>query len=282
MNWKPRYLIYIIIIAICVASILAVVFVQIFKDDSSIGNMPTIENRVGEEEKKRTMQDVQEDFQLLLTNELLKGNYDDTAIEKLDPTQPLVYSYFELNEETENYEMNIHLPIINIQGETIEGFNSNTQNVFVSKAQDILENAAPKTIYTIDYVAHVYENILSIVIKSTLKENSNAQRVIIQTYNYNLETGNKVSIGDVINLKGINKQEANATIKEKIAEANAEAEILKLSGYDVFTRDVNADTYNIDKTSSFFLDKNGTLYILYAYGNKNFTSELDIVELGKE
>ncbi len=280
MKWNPRYILYSIIIAICVASILAVVFVQVFKEDSPIGNIPLTENETPQEEQKRTMQDVKDDFQALLTNELLKGEFDDTTISKIDSTKPLVYSFFELEEETENYEMNIHLPAINIQGDTVKKYNNNTQNVFVSKAQAILENATPKTIYTIDYVAHVYEDIVSIVIKSTLKENNNAQRVIIQTYNYNLKTGANVTIGDMINLLGINKQDANAHIQENILEANREAEVLNLSGYNVFTRDVQSEMYDIDNTSNFFLDRNGTLYILYAYGNKNFTSELDIVELG--
>ena len=280
MKWNPRYILYSLIIAICVASILAVVFVQIFKEDSTIGNLPLTENETLQEEQERTMQDVKDDFQALLTNELLKGELDDMAISKIDPTKSLVYSFFELEEETETYEMDIHLPAINIQGDIIQKYNNNTQNVFVSKAQDILDNATPKTIYTIDYVAHVYEDILSIVIKSTLKENDNAQRVIIQTYNYNLKTGASVTMGDMINVLGINKQDANAHIQEKILEANKEAEVLKLSGYNVFTRDVQSDMYEIDNTNNFFLDRNGTLYILYAYGNKNFTSELDIVELG--
>jgi len=281
MKWKPRYLLYIVIIAICVASLLTVVFIQIFKDDSPIGNVPFIENKVGEEEK-RTMQEVKEDFYAMLTNELIQGTYDDSAIQKSDATKPLVYSFFELEEETENYEMDIHLPVINIQGETARKYNENTQNIFVSKAQSVSEATTQKTIYTVDYVAHIYEDILSVVIKSTLKENAKPQRIIIQTYQYNLKTGTNATIGDMVNLLEINKQEANATIQEKILEENKEAEVLKLSGYDVFTRDSNADMYKIDNTSNFFLDKNGTLYILYAYGNKKETSELDIVELGKE
>lgn len=282
MKWKPRYLLYIVIIAICVASLLTVVFIQIFKEDSHIGNVPFTENGVEEEEPKRSMQDVKEDFYAMLTNEIIKGEYDDGAIAKSDASKPLVYSFFELEEETEYYEMNIHLPVVNIQGEIAQKYNQNTQNVFVNKAQSVMETKTQKTIYTVDYVAHIYGDILSIVIKSTLKENSQAQRIIIQTYNYNLKTGTNATIGDMVNLLGINKQEANATIQEKILAENKEAEVLKLSGYDVFTRDVNDSMYTIDNTNNFFLDKNGTLYILYAYGNRNATSELDIVELGKE
>jgi len=281
MKWKPRYLLYIIIVAICIASILTVVFVQIFKEDSTIVNNSHL-NVAEEEKQEKTMEEVKEEFNAMLTNELLLGTYNDTAISKTDATKPLVYSFYETHEETENYEVDIHLPIVNIQGEVPQKYNANTQNVFVNKANDIFKSAKPKTIYTIDYVAHIYEDILSIVIKSTLKENSNAQRVIIQTYNYNLKTGTTATISDMVNVLSMNKQDANGVIKEKILEANREAEVLKLSGYNVFTRDVNSDMYNIDNTSNFFLDKNGTLYILYAYGNQNFTSELDIVELGNE
>lgn len=280
-KWEPRYLIYIIIIAICIASILTVVFVQIFKDDSSISNTGFNNHNTVEPEPERTMEDVKEDFNALLTNELLKGEFDDSTIAKSDNTKPMVYSFFEKKEETDNYEVNIHLPVINLQGEIPQKYNNNTQDVFISKANDIFENAKPKTIYTIDYVAHVYGNILSMVIKSTLKENTNAQRVIIQTYNYNLKTGTNATITDMVNLLEMNKQDANKLIKEKISEANKEAEALKLSGYNVFTRDINSSMYEIDNTSNFFLSKDGTLYILYAYGNQNFTSELDIVELGK-
>lgn len=35
--------------------------------------------------------------------------------------------------------------------------------------------------------------------------------------------------------------------------------------------------YKIENTSTFFLDKDNYLYIIYAYGNNNFTSEMDII-----
>ena len=37
------------------------------------------------------------------------------------------------------------------------------------------------------------------------------------------------------------------------------------------------DIYKIENTKNFFLGKNKTLYLIYAYGNKNYTSEMDIV-----
>lgn len=49
-------------------------------------------------------------------------------------------------------------------------------------------------------------------------------------------------------------------------------------GYsNIYTRDLNNDMYKIANSKTFFLGENGKLYIIYAYGNQNFTSEMDIV-----
>ena len=38
-----------------------------------------------------------------------------------------------------------------------------------------------------------------------------------------------------------------------------------------------SDIYTVANSENFFLGENGKLYIIYAYGNQNFTSEMDIV-----
>ena len=35
--------------------------------------------------------------------------------------------------------------------------------------------------------------------------------------------------------------------------------------------------YNVENTTEFFLGKDNFLYLIYAYGNDNYTSELDLV-----
>ena len=35
--------------------------------------------------------------------------------------------------------------------------------------------------------------------------------------------------------------------------------------------------YELENTTNFFLDKDNYLYVVYAYGNSNFTSEMDII-----
>lgn len=45
-----------------------------------------------------------------------------------------------------------------------------TQSIFANKASEILNNKyTEKVIYSVDYISYVNDNILSLVIKSTLK-----------------------------------------------------------------------------------------------------------------
>ena len=70
-------------------------------------------------------------------------------------------------------------------------------------------------------------------------------------------------------------------MKEQITE-----EITKLSkqnasfanqGYNVYVRNPNDDMYKLENTPNFFLGKNKTLYLVYAYGNNDYTSETDLI-----
>ena len=38
-----------------------------------------------------------------------------------------------------------------------------------------------------------------------------------------------------------------------------------------------ADIYKIDNTSTFFLTQDGYVYIVYAYGNNDYTTEMDLI-----
>ena len=134
-----------------------------------------------------------------------------------------------------------------------------------------------KVIYSVDYIAYINDNILSLVIKSTLKQGNNPQRVIVQTYNYNLETGEKVQLADVLTKKNIVQTDCQNKINEIVAKAQEEAQVLLQSGYTVYNRNLSDSIYQISNIPTFFLGKNQELYIIFAYGNQNYTSEMDVV-----
>lgn len=52
-----------------------------------------------------------------------------------------------------------------------------------------------------EYVANVQDDILSLMIRSNLKEGVSAQRIIIQTYNYDLRNNKEINLEEVLKIK---------------------------------------------------------------------------------
>ena len=277
---KNMKIIYILIAIFCVLAIIAGIYAQFFVSEEDRNNviMPDFNNEPNDEIKEKTQEEIKTQFTNLFTNTLNLGEYDTSSIQKLDNTKEIIYSAYDIVEQNENYELNIHLPVINIQGEVPTSFNNITQTVFANKASEILSNQnANYTIYTVDYAAYRNGAILSLVIKSTLKEGENPQRVIVQSYNYNMTTGEKVEIADLLTQKNIVQSDCQAKITQVVEKAAQEAQILVQSGYSVYHRDLSSQMYQLANLSTYFLGPNGELYIVFAYGNQNFTSEMDIV-----
>ena len=65
----------------------------------------------------------------------------------------------------------------------------------------MLTNVDEYTIYNLDYIAYTNENILSLAIMGTIKEGDNPQRIIVQTYNYDLETEKDVTVKEILDKK---------------------------------------------------------------------------------
>ena len=184
--------IYILIGVFCVLAIIAGIYAQFFVSDADKNNviMPDFNQEPGEEVREKKQEEIKTQLSSLFTNEVHIEGYDASNVQKLDETKEIVYSAYDIEEQTENYELHVHLPVMNIKGEVPTSFNNITQTVFANKASEILSNQnANKTIYSVDFTAYVNGDILSLAIRSTLKEGNNPQRVIIQTYNYNLFTG---------------------------------------------------------------------------------------------
>ena len=275
---KNPKILYFLIGLFCIFAIIAGIYAQFIDVDHGGLNLSEDQNQNIIQEPSQ--EEIKNDFNNLFTNTLNLGGYDTTGIVKIDNTKDIVYSAFDIDEDTENYEINIHIPVININSELSNTFNQKTQEIFVSKANEVLQsqNNAIKTIYSIDYTAYVNNNILSLVIRSTLKEGTSPQRIIVQTYNYNLNTNKEASLVDLITIKMLNTDEVNAKIREVVTAANREDEALQNMGYNqIYIRDLESDIYTVENAGAYFLGPEGKLYIVYAYGNGEFTSKMDIV-----
>lgn len=275
---KRLKILYISIISICIVAIISAFIIQIVKE-----RHPNEEEKTGNTVEQPELTDdkisaYKEQFNDIFENKVNYLENNAYKISKIKQDQEIVYLGYQNNENKENYyELDVNIPYINIKNETIEEFNKQIQDIFEKKAKDVLNTKNKNIIYTVDYSAYVANNILSVVVRSTLKEGANPQRDIIQTYNYDLISQNKCSIDKMIEIKGITKKDANQKINDEIKTIQKRVEELAKLGYTIYQRDYTSDIYNINNVTDYFMGNDNTLYIIYAYGNQNHTSEMDII-----
>lgn len=279
---KEAKIIYVIISIICVISIIIGVYEQFFNkkdDNTNISTNGKVEEPI-EQIKEKTMEEIKDEFNAIFINGFSSEGKDISDIERINKEKNIVYAAYNIQQENDFFNIDLNIPVINIKGDIPKEFNKITQEVFVKKANEVMENTnvSEKIIYSIDYAAYINGDILSVIIKSSLKQGNNPQRIIVQTYNYNIKTKEKVTLSNIIEQKNIDEQKLKSKIDRALQTVKREEEILTQSGYSVYVRDLNSDVYKLENITNFFLDNDEKLYIIFAYGNQNFTSELDIVK----
>ena len=224
-----------------------------------------------------------EEYQLLVANfdDVFQNHLEeyttDANIRKVNNDQEIVYTYYQKAENKENsYDINLNIPYINIDNETIVAYNEEIKQTYEKKAENTLQTENENIIYTLQYEATIENDILSLIIRANLKEGSRAQRLIIQTFNYDLKNNKEISLAEMIELKQLNQREVQSKIDEEIASEQKRVEDLRSLGYGIFERDSENEMYKIENSQEFFV-KDGNIYIIYAYGNENITSEMDLV-----
>ena len=268
---KRTITIYVVALIVCILAIIVVVGVQILGDDV-INNLFGINKLV-----KRTEQEeasLKANFEKIFDNEF----YDDESyqIKKIEENEKIVYTNYRKEEKTDKYEINVNLPYINIKNKTIQSLNQEISNIFETKAEEILNSTDKNIVYTVKYKAIIENDILSLIIYSDLKQDLSAQRVIIQAFNFNLEDNKELTLEDVLKIYDLDKKEVQNKIDEDIKEEQKKADDLRKLGYNVFSRDVNSEIYNVENVKEYFI-YNNNIYVIFAYGNDDVTSEMDLV-----
>lgn len=268
---KRMKITYIVLICICALAISVAIGTQILGNDvvDNIFGLNKITKRTEEEEAALKV-----NFESLLDNTLLdKGNY---TVQKNNQDKEIIYTEYSKQEKKDNHELDVNLPYINIKNEEVNKFNKEIKNSFEGKAEKVSQNTDENILYTVKYKASIKENILSLIIYSDLKQSSSAQRVIVQTFNYDLSQNKTLTFEDAINEFKLKKNEIQTKINTDIQnEENKSEELIKL-GYNVFSRDTKSDIYKVENISEYFI-YNNNIYVIFAYGNDKMTSEKDIV-----
>ncbi|MFQ9264143.1 MAG: hypothetical protein ACLR44_03470 [Clostridia bacterium] len=269
---KNRIIIYIIIALICIISIVVVIGVQILGNDV-IDNLFGINKITKRSEEEEAV--LKNNFENIFDNSL--ENDEEYQIQKINNNENIIYTSYTKEDKNDNYEINVNLPYINIENKEVKQFNKEIKDTFEGKAEETIKNKNNNNIiYTVKYKAYIENNNLSLIIYSDLKQSTSAQRVIIQTFNYDLKENKENKLEDTLNNYSLKINDVQNKINNDIQKEQKKSEELIKLGYNVFSRDINSDIYKIDNITEYFVYKNN-IYIIFAYGNNKITSEKDIV-----
>lgn len=275
MNSNKNVLLKVIIgVLIFIGVIICAYFIYLhfFTHDNTI--------QVGKLEPKTDEQYItlENEFDKIFTNKLETENYDNSSINKEDSTKEIVYSYIKGQKNSpNNYDFDIHIPYININNENAKKINKEIEE-YKNKCAEILNSKNKNIIYNIDYCAYIDGDVLSLIIRSNLKEGVNAQKLSIKTYNYNLKTNKNVSFREMLKDKEVSEDYAQEKINKKISEEQKRTEDMESLDINIYKRNIQNDIYKVQNVGEYFIH-NGNLYIIFAYGNTETTVEKDIVIL---
>lgn len=266
--------IYTVSIIACIIAIIIVALSAYFGSDELDRLVTTGGSNVTQEDME--YQSLIENFDNIFQNRIEEYNTS-ISIPILDEEQPIVYTYYRTAENKQkSYVLDLNIPFINIDNEEIAKYNEDIKGMFEEKANEILQTEDENIIYSVEYSATLEEDILSVIIKAELKEGSEPQRTIVKTYNYDLKNQQEITLEEIINRKQLNKDDVQNKIEEEIRQEQARVESMKALGYSIFERNLDDEMYKIENTQEFFV-KDGNIYIIYAYGNENLTSEMDLI-----
>lgn len=273
---KKQIIIYIIIVFFCVLAIILAVYVQFYTEINLAELASTTRNGGLAGKTDEESQLLKAEFDKLFINKLENSEEQNNISKKIEDKN-LVFTLIEKKgTKLNSYDIELYIPVININNEIIEKYNKEIESVFISKAKSILESENENIIYTVEYVSNIQNGILSLMIRSNLKEGSSAQRVIIKTYNYDLKNNKEMLLEDVLQRNKIDSSVVQTKISNEIDQEQKKVEDLKKLGYNIYNRDTSNDMYKLEKTKEFYFIED-TLYIMYAYGNETFTSEMDLI-----
>lgn len=262
-------IIYTVSILACIIAVIIVICTGFFENDN-LGNTST------DTSQEIDTQILKVEFNNIFDNKLDIKNTN-IEVKKLENEKDIVFTDYQRKETKENnYDLDLNIPKINVDSDTIKKYNQEISDTFIKKAENILASSNSNSIYTVQYAATIEDDILSLVIHSNLKDGNNAQRVIVLTYNYDLKNNEEISLKDLLERKNINIASVENDVRDEISSEKKRVENLKALGYSVFERNPDDSRYKVEKTKQFFIE-DSKIYLIYAYGNDNLTTEMDLV-----
>lgn len=276
LTGKNKYIFFTVLILICIVALSLGIYSQFFYKYSDTDPL-MIGINIGAKKTAEEYDLLESNFNEIFNNSL-KINSDEVRVEKLELEKDVIYTAYNLvNEDETYYSVDAQIPLINIDTDAIKKVNEEIKNEYYNKANSIMRQTEGNTVYKVSYAGYVNSDILSIVIKCSLKEEGKSEKVSIKTYTYSMSGERLVSLEDLITLKETTVANVQNSINDEIKTAYENAKIIATQYGTLYERDLNSDMYKIESSDTYFLTDDGYVYIVYAYGNKDYTNEMDIV-----
>lgn len=272
-----RTMFFVIVGLLCILALSIGIYAQIFYRYSETDPF-MLGIGVGKTQDEAEIIKLKNEFNNIFTNDI-SGQSSKTDIDKQDDSKELVYTISTVNEKEEDkYNIVASIPTINIDSSEAKKINEEINEMYVKKIEEIMESTQKDyKDYNITYKAYVNGELLSLIVKETIKEGRNTQSAKINTYNYSLSQNKKVSINNVTEAKGYDNKKLQREIDQEIEDLNKKDEELKNQYTEVRLRDTSNLMYKIENTENFIVNENGYLYLIYAYGNTENTNKIDII-----
>jgi len=270
-----RTMFFVIVILLCILSLSIGIYAQVFYRYSDTDPF-MLGIGIGRTQDAAEITKLKNEFDTIFTNDI-SGQASSNNIKKKSSEKNIVYTAQTSTQKEENkYNISATIPKININSTEAEKINAQIEVDYVDKIEEIIENSTEYTDYSVVYKAYLNEDLLSIIIKETIREGQTPQSAKIKTYNYNLNNNTQVSINDIIKAKQYEAKDLQKEIDAEIKELNEKDKDIT-SQYSVKLRDVNNSMYKIENTENFIVNAEGYLYIIYAYGNTENTNKIDLI-----
>lgn len=278
LTGPKRYLFLIGLILICIVALCLGIYIQFFykyadSDPFMIGI------NIGAKKTEEEIAVLKAEFNSLFDNSITVQTSNPITANRIEyNNQNYVFTAYNFSNEDENfYSVNALIPMININSNKAKEINAQIKTEYYDTANTIMRKKEGYTIYTVSYVAYINEDVLSLVIKSSLKEQNKAEKVSVKTYNYSISDEKLYTLEDLIKYKETTVEEVQNTINKDIKTAYTNAKIIADTYGNLYERDLSNSMYKVENADTFFLTQDGYVYVIYAYGNKDYTNEMDLV-----
>lgn len=276
LDGKNQYIFYVVLILICIVALSVGIYAQFFYKYADTDPLMLGIN-IGAKKTTEEYAMLKSNFGELFNNSL-RVNSDKILVEKLNGEKDIIYTAYNLiNEDETYYSVDVNIPEINIDTSVIKKINSEIKSEYYNKANSIMRQTGENTIYKVSYASYINEDILSLVIKASLKEQGKSEKVSIKTYTYSISREELITLEDLINSKETTIQAVQNSINNEIKVAYQNAQIIANEYGVLYERDLESSIYKVEKATEYFLTDDGYVYIVYAYGNNNYTNEMDVV-----